>query len=60
MTRFSRIWLVVAVLFSVLNLLGAGMALVQWELLHAGIHVGLMLLGAYFVWRLAPNRVASY
>jgi hypothetical protein len=48
------------VLFSVINLLGAGMALAQWELLHAGLHVGLLLLGAYFVWRLAPDRVASY
>ena len=55
MTRRSRIWRVVAALFSLLNLGGAGFAAVGGEWLHAGAHVALSLLGAYVVWRLAPR-----
>jgi hypothetical protein len=58
MTRRSRIWLAVAVLFSVVNLAGAGFAAARGELLHAGTHVGLALLGAYVAWRLVPRRHA--
>jgi hypothetical protein len=54
----SIVWLVGAVLFLVVNLLGAGVAAAQGELLHAGIHAGLLLPGAYLVWRLAPRRDA--
>lgn len=55
----SKVWWVVAVLFSVVNLAGAVYAAWQEEKLHTDIHVGLLLVGAYFVWRLAPRRVAS-
>lgn len=58
MTRRSKVWLVVAVLFISVNLAGAGIAAVQGELLHTGVHAGLLLLGAYLVWRLAPRRYA--
>lgn len=58
MTRRSRIWLVVAALFSLINVAGAVFAAVQREWLHAGTHVGLALLGAYAVWWLAPSRTA--
>jgi hypothetical protein len=34
------------------------MAAAQGELLHSASHVALTLLGAYFVWRLAPGRYA--
>jgi hypothetical protein len=55
MTRRSKVWLVVAVLFTLVNLAGAGIAAADGELLHTCIHVALLLLGAYFVWRLAPR-----
>jgi hypothetical protein len=58
MTRRSRVWLVVAVVFLVLNLVGAGMAVAGGELLHAGGHAGLALAGAYLAWRLASRRDA--
>jgi len=60
MTRRSKVWLVVAVLFTVVNAAGGVMAVLRGELLHAGMHAGLVLLGEYFVWRLAPRRIASY
>ena len=55
MTRWSRIWLVVAVVFTLINLAGAGMAAGGGEGRHALLHVALMLVGGYFVWRLAPR-----
>lgn len=47
MTRRSKIWLGAALLFAVVNLGGAIFAVMQKELPHAGLHAGLMLLGAY-------------
>jgi hypothetical protein len=58
MIRRSIVWLVGAVLFLIVNLLGAGYAAAQGELLHAGIHAGLLLPGAFLVWWLAPRRDA--
>lgn len=58
MTRRSKVWLVVAVLFSLVNLGGAGYAAARGELLHAGLHVALLLLGTYVVLRLAPRSDA--
>jgi hypothetical protein len=58
MTRRSKVWLVVAVLFTFANLGGAVIAAVRGELLHTGVHAGLLLLGAYLAWRLAPMRYA--
>jgi hypothetical protein len=60
MTRRAKIWRVVAVLFVVVNLAGGVYAALRGEVLHAGIHAALMLLGQYAVWRLTPRRVASY
>ena len=51
----AKLWLVAASLFTLINLGGAGMAAVAGEALHTAAHVGLSLLGAYFVWRLAPR-----
>jgi O-antigen/teichoic acid export membrane protein len=59
MTRRSRIWLVVALLFTLLNLVAAGMAALGGELLHTCIHAALLLLGSYFVWRLGLRREVS-
>lgn len=56
MTRRSKIWLVVASLFTVANVGGAVFAAVQGELLHAAAHVVLVPVGAFLVWRLAHSR----
>lgn len=58
MTRRSKVWLVVAVLFIFANLGGGVIAALRGELLHTGLHAGLILLGAYLGWRLAPRRYA--
>lgn len=60
MTRRSKVWWVVAVVFSLVNLAGAIFAALQGEPVHTGIHGGLLLIGGYLVWRLAPKRVAEY
>ena len=51
----AKLWLVAASLFTLANLGGAGMAAVAGEVLHTAAHIGLLFLGAYFVWRLAPR-----
>jgi hypothetical protein len=51
----AKRWLVVASVFTLINLGGAGMAAVAGEVLHTAAHVGLLFLGAYFVWQLAPR-----
>jgi hypothetical protein len=54
-------WKAVATLFTVVNLVGLGMAMAVREQMHSGIHVLLALLGAYAMWRLGASgrRVAS-
>lgn len=52
----SRIWTAVAAIFALANVGGAVMAALQSEGIHAGVHVLLSLVGAYFVWRFAPRR----
>ncbi|MDQ3950209.1 MAG: hypothetical protein M3282_07670 [Gemmatimonadota bacterium] len=59
MTRRSKVWLAAAVLFTLVNLAGGVFAATQGELLHTGIHAGLLLLGAYLVRRLATRRYAA-
>ena|GEM_PF-527667 len=52
MTRRSKVWPVVAVLFFFVNFAGGVFAAAQGELLHAGVHFGLLFLGAYYVRRI--------
>jgi hypothetical protein len=52
MSRGRGIWKAAAVVFTVVNLIGIGMAVAAREQAHTGIHVALSLLGAYAVWRL--------
>lgn len=59
MTRRSKIWRVVAALFTVGNLLGAGFAAVAGEGLHTSAHVALMFLGACLVWWLTPRTATQ-
>ena len=54
--RRSKFWFVVASVFTLINLAGAPLAIADGEWLHAAAHVGLLIVGAYFVWRLAPDR----
>jgi hypothetical protein len=54
MTRRSKVWLVAAVLFTVVNFAGGVLAAVQGEFLHASAHAGLLFLGVYYtrrIWR---------
>jgi hypothetical protein len=53
MTRRSKLWLAVSSVFTAINLVGIGAAaeLAEWP--HAGVHVGLGLIGAWWMWRVA-------
>lgn len=59
MTRRSRIWLVVAVLFTLINAFGAVPAFVAGELLHTGAHVVLAFVGAYYVRRIWHREMSG-
>jgi hypothetical protein len=59
MTRHSRVWWVVALVFTVGNLVAAIYSAAQAEQLHTDLHIALVLVGGYFVWRLTPKRVAN-
>ena len=52
MTRRPKLWLVVASLFTLVNVAGAGFAAAGGEGLHTAAHVALTLVGANFVRRL--------
>jgi hypothetical protein len=52
MRRRSPFWLVLWSLFTVINVGGAAFAAAQGEGPHAGVHVGLALIGAYVLSRL--------
>jgi hypothetical protein len=54
----ANVWLGLGVLFAFVNLGGGVYAAAQGELLHAGVHAGLLLLGVYLMWRLVPRRSA--
>jgi hypothetical protein len=56
MTRRMGVWKAAAVVFTVVNLVGLGMAMAAQEQMHSGIHVALSLLGAYAWWRLSGRR----
>jgi hypothetical protein len=55
MTRRSRLWLIAASLFTLVNVGGALWALVNVELTHAATHAALILLGSVVVWRLVSR-----
>jgi len=60
LSRRSKVLLVVAVLFVLVNLVGGVMAALEGELVHTGLHAVLVLLGEFFVYKLASRRVAAY
>ena len=55
MSRARGVWKAAAVVFTVVNLVGLGMAMAAGEQMHSGIHVALSLLGAYAIWRLSDR-----
>ena len=55
MSRGRTIWQAAAVVFTVVNLIGLGMAMAAGEQMHSGIHVLLSLLGAWAIWRLSDR-----
>ena len=55
MSRRIGVWKAVAVVFTVVNLVGLGMALAVQEQMHAGIHAALSALGAYALWWLSKR-----
>ena len=57
MSRRRTIWKAAALVFTVVNLIGLGMAMAAREQMHSAIHVALSLLGAYAVWRLSDRSV---
>jgi cytochrome c-type biogenesis protein CcmH/NrfG len=60
MTTRSKVWLVLAALFAIGNLIAAGVALAWREPPHAGVHVLLALLGAFVVrWLWQRGAAAS-
>lgn len=59
MTGRAKVWLVLAVLFFLVNAWGAWYALVHHEPIHCLIHVALLLPGGWLVWRLLSRRAAA-
>lgn len=51
----TGLWRGIATLFTVVNLVGLGMAMAGREQMHSGIHVALSLVGAYAMWWLAAR-----
>jgi len=49
------LWQGVATVFTVVNLVGLGMAMAAREQMHSGIHVLLSLVGAYAMWYLGAR-----
>ena len=56
--RGRAVWRVAALVFTVVNLIGIGMAVAAGEEIHSGVHVALSLLGAAVVWRLGRRSAA--
>ena len=55
MSRGRTIWKAAAIVFTVVNLIGLGMAVGAQEQMHSAIHVVLSLVGAFAVWRLSSR-----
>jgi membrane protein YqaA with SNARE-associated domain len=55
MGRRIGLWQAAATLFTVVNLVGLGMAMAAREQMHSGIHVLLSLVGGYAMWYLGAK-----
>ena len=56
MGRRIGLWQVLAAVFTVVNLVGLGMAMAAGEEMHSGTHVALSVLGACAMWWLSGRR----
>jgi hypothetical protein len=56
MTRLSKLWVVLAALFAIVNLVYIPIHAAEGEPLYAAVHLLLALVGAYGVWRLVRRR----
>jgi hypothetical protein len=56
MIRRSGIWLLAAMVFTLVNLFSGVYAAASGEPIHAGVHAVLLLVGIAFMWRLVPTR----
>jgi hypothetical protein len=54
-TRRPKLWLVVASIFTFINVVGAPFALAAGEGLHTAAHVVLSVVGVFWVWHLASR-----
>ena len=54
----TKIWLVLAALFALVNIIGIPLAAMAGEVLHCALHVVLALLGAWMVWRLTVRHAS--
>jgi hypothetical protein len=59
MTSRSTLWRIVAALFTAVNLVGIGFAAAAGEGRHTAAHVVLAILGAYWMWRIAPRTTTQ-
>ena len=59
MSRGRGIWTAAAIVFTVVNLIGIGMAVAAQEQMHSAVHVVLSLMGGLAVWRLFAGRSRS-
>ncbi|PYP80716.1 MAG: hypothetical protein DMD35_03735 [Gemmatimonadetes bacterium] len=53
MSRGIGMWKAAAAVFTVVNLVGLGMAMAAQEQMHSGIHVALSIVGACALWWLS-------
>jgi hypothetical protein len=56
MGRRIGLWQVLAAVFTIVNLVGLGMAMAAGEQAHSGVHVALSVLGAGAMWWLSGRR----
>ena len=57
--RRSRRWFIIASVFTLINVLGAPLALVAREGMHLMLHIVLAAVGAFFMWHFADARRAD-
>ncbi|HMC55819.1 MAG TPA: hypothetical protein VKH19_11635 [Gemmatimonadaceae bacterium] len=57
--RRSKRWFLIASIFTLINVLGAPLALVAHEGMHLTLHIVLAAVGAFFMWHFAGARRAE-
>ena len=60
MSRRARFWMVVAVVFTLVNLGGAVFAALTGEVTHSLTHVGMLVATAVLLHRFMPRAAANY